>query len=57
MLDMGFGNDKPQELPGMEIDAVTHVVALAVESEECDLKELMMTRVPKLRCRRSMERS
>ena len=23
VLDVGFGNDKPQELPGMELDAVT----------------------------------
>ena len=41
VLEMGF--DNPQEHPGMEIDALTRVVAPVVESDECDLKELMNT--------------
>ena len=39
VLDMGFGVEQPQELPGMEVDAITS----SVEQEECDLKELMRT--------------
>ena len=40
VFDMGCSNFKPQEFPGMEIDAVTHVVAPASDDSECDLKEL-----------------
>ena len=38
VLDMGFDDGKPQELPGMEVDVVA--------ADDCDLKDLMeaMTR-------------
>jgi hypothetical protein len=35
ILDMGFEEGKPQELPGMEVDVIT--------AEDCDLKDLMNT--------------
>ena len=35
VLDMGFEESKPQELPGVEVDVIT--------AEDCDLKDLMIT--------------
>ena len=35
VLDMGFDEDKPQELPGMEVDVIT--------ADEIEFKDLMKT--------------
>ena len=41
ILDMGFEQNRPQEIPGMEFDVIT--------AEDCNLKDLMktMTRIAK----------